>query len=91
MDDRQLDTVLCRISSVIVEGCTKKSRGVIFRLRSFGLSECVSQGKSSPRAAGKINLFYSPSQEGVQHFFSQERATRIFSRMDVFAWSKKRG
>ena len=47
--------------------------------------------KRSLRPAGKIYLFYSPSQEGVQYFYSQERVTRIFPRKDVFAWPKKEG
>ena len=37
--------------------------------------------KSSQRAFWKIYLFYSPSQE---------RATRIFPRKEVFVWSKKK-
>ena len=36
-------------------------------------------------------MFYSPRQERVRHFSSQEVATRICLRKGIFAWPKKRG
>ena len=51
--------------------------------------------KSSQRAAGKIYLFYSPSQERVRHFSSREMATKIVPRTYLpdqkqRGWKKKK-
>ena len=41
--------------------------------------------ESSQRAAGKIYMSYSPSQDRVRYFSSQKGATSIFARKNVFA------
>ena len=77
--ERALGATSRRVSSGFAKGGT--SIAIQVNLRD----------KSSRRAAGKIYLFCSPSQERVQYISSQKGATRIFPRKDVFAWPKKGG
>ena len=94
---------MCRLQGtspvcyVLIETCASCGNLVPFsassRVKSLlQLSIKIKAFSSVVRAAGKIYMFYSPSQERVRHgFSSQEGAIRIFYRKDAFPGQKIRG